>query len=162
MPARNALVERRNLAAAISVNAATYQGTIFIGAAIGGGIVVVAGSGATFLIYGCGIAFAFFMVAILDIAPHTRKAGPRDSFFAELGAGFRYAFAHSGIRVMLFLSALMALAVQPYQEMLSGFAAICSAAALASIRCCFQPAGWAPCWAGYGSPGAGAPRASAG
>lgn len=126
VPARNAmvhsLVERRHLSAAIGVNAATYQGTIFVGAAIGGGIIVVAGSGPAFLTYGLGVVFAFIMVASLDIAPFERKPGPRTSFFTELGAGFKYAFAHPGIRKMLLISLLMALSVQPYQELLSGFA----------------------------------------
>jgi MFS family permease len=112
VPARNALVhslvERRHLSAAIGVNAATYQGTIFVGAALGGGVILVAGSGAAFLIHGCGILFAFIMVSVLVIPPFQRTSGNRDRFFTEHGAGFTYAHGHPGIRMMLLISALMA------------------------------------------------------
>ena len=127
VPARNAmvhaLVDKAHLSAAIGVNAATYQGTIFIGAALGGAVVVIAGSGAAFLTFGAGVVFAVVQVLRLDLPPHQRKGGERAGFLAELAAGFRYANAHGGIRVMLLISLLMALSVQPFQELLAGFAA---------------------------------------
>jgi len=127
VPARNALVhslvDHEHLSAAIGMNAATYQGSIFIGAAIGGAVVIAAGAGATFFIYGVSTIFAVVMIGLLDIEPHSRKGGERTSFLTELADGFRYAIAHGGIRTLLFMSMLMALCVQPYQEMLSGIAA---------------------------------------
>ena len=127
VPARNALihslVDRKHLSAAIGLNAATYQGSIFVGAAIGGGIVVIAGAGASFIVYALTVVIAVIMIGVLDIPAIDRKLKERGSFISELGDGFVYAYRHRGIRIVLVFSLLLALFVQPYQEMLSGIAA---------------------------------------
>jgi MFS family permease len=126
IPARSAmvhaLVERRHLSSAIGVNSATYYGGNFIGPALAGLIISVWGIKPAFFAYVIGelIAATSFVLLRFENAP----AGPKRKFdlFGDLIAGARYTFRNRGILSLMMLSAVMALFLQPYMDMLPGMA----------------------------------------
>ncbi|MDP6174513.1 MAG: MFS transporter [Rhodospirillales bacterium] len=126
VPARNALVhslvDKADLSAAIGVNAATYQGLRFVGPAVGGFLLVAGGPG--WALYGhAGLAFftgAFLLMLRIDGEGRAKAA--RGQFFSELVAGFRYTYRHGGIRVVMLMTAVTTLFLEPYFEMLPAFA----------------------------------------
>ena len=126
IPARSAmvhaLVERRHLSSAIGVNSATYYGGNFIGPALAGLIISVWGIKPAFFAYVIGelIAATSFVLLRFENAP----AGPKRKFdlFGDLIAGARYTFRNQGILSLMMLSAVMALFLQPYMDMLPGMA----------------------------------------
>ena len=126
VPARTALirslVDRAHMSAAMGVGAATYNGSVFVGPALGGAMILWAGVSAAFLVYVAGAAITAIVLSMIKLPPRQPPAKDRESFATEFKQGFSYAFAHTGIRAMLLMTSLMALFIQPYQEILSGVA----------------------------------------
>ena len=100
------MVGRENLASAIALNTTMVTGASFIGPAIGGVFVEVLGEGWCFLVNGASfLAVIAGLLAMRDLPPPTR--GPaRESMWARLHEGFRFAATHEGVRALLMLLAL--------------------------------------------------------
>lgn len=127
VPARMAmlstLVERKYLSAAIGINGSTFHGGAFLGPVIAGLIINNLGIGAAFLAYAAGefIAATTFIMLNLDRVSGREKG--KFNVLADLAAGIRYTAGHQAIRSLLILSIITAVFIQPYFDMLPGFAA---------------------------------------
>ncbi len=126
VPARiamiHSLVEKRYLASAIGVNSATYYGGNFVGPALAGVLITNFGISWAIFAYACGelIAATSFLLLKIDRPPPRR--GGRTSLFADFNDGFQYTRSHNGILALLILAAVMAIFLNPYMDMLPGFA----------------------------------------
>jgi MFS family permease len=112
------MVGRENLASAIALNTTMVTGASFIGPAIGGVAVEVLGEGWCFLVNGASfLAVIAGLLAMRDLPSPTR--GPaRESMWARLREGFRFAATHAGVRALLMLLALTALAGLPFATLM--------------------------------------------
>ena len=117
------LVGRDMLPTALALNSMVFNGSRFVGPAIGGAIIV-----------GAGIAWAFATAAVLflaftltlralpptDAAPRDRKA---TSFAAETWEGISYILGHPGIRMQMTILFAVAAFARPLIDLFPGFAA---------------------------------------
>lgn len=126
VPARTAmvsnLVERKYLSAAIGINSATFHGGNFIGPAIAGGIIAAFGIAPAFFAYAAGEIIAATSFLLLHITGHGARKTGRFNVLSDLRDGLQYTWNHSGMLSLLTLSAISALLIQPYLEMLPAFA----------------------------------------
>ncbi|NQV56962.1 MAG: MFS transporter [Rhodospirillales bacterium] len=126
VPARSAmihaLVERRHLSSAIGVNSATYYGGNFIGPALGGLLIAGFGIAPAFFAYVAGEVIAATSFFLLDIKDERPKSAHGFNLFGDLVQGARYTAGHKGILSLMVLSAIMAMLLQPYIDMLPGMA----------------------------------------
>lgn len=127
-PARMALVPdlvpRSEISAAIAINSATFHGARFVGPAVAG--LVIAGGGLASAFAVNAVTFLVFVAALARIRlaprPHAAAKG-QAGVIADLADGLGYLRGHEGIRAVLVLLAAVAVALQPYMDLLPGFAA---------------------------------------
>lgn len=126
-PARLALipsmVPREDLGAAVAINAVVFNMARFVGPAVAGLLIVVAGTGAAFAVN--AVTFAIFLAALMTIRmpPMDAPKGERGSFLGEVAAGVRYSATHPGIAAILILMLASGIGARPVVELLPGFAA---------------------------------------
>jgi MFS family permease len=116
------MVGRENLASAVALNTTMVTGASFIGPAIAGVAIKVIGEGWCFLVNGASfLAVIAALLAMRDLPPPT-KGPARESMWARLNEGFRFAATHEGVRALLMLLALTALAGLPFATLMPIFA----------------------------------------
>jgi MFS family permease len=116
------MVGRENLASAIALNTTMVTGASFIGPAIAGVAIKVLGEGWCFFVNGVSfLAVIGGLLAMRDLPPPT--SGPaRESMWARLQEGFRFAATHEGVRALLMVLALVGLAGLPFATLMPVFA----------------------------------------
>jgi MFS family permease len=116
------MVGRENLASAVALNTTMVTGASFIGPAIAGVAIKVLGEGWCFFVNGASfVAVIAALLAMRDLPP--RAMGPsRESMWARLHEGFRFAATHEGLRALLLLLALVALTGLPFGTLMPIFA----------------------------------------
>jgi MFS family permease len=108
------MVGRENLASAVALNTTMVTGASFVGPAIGGVAVKVLGEGWCFLVNGASfLAVIAGLLAMRDLPPPT-KGPARESMWARLHEGFRFAATNEGVRGLLLLLALTVSAGLPF------------------------------------------------
>jgi len=116
------LVGRDLLPSAVSLNALIFNSSRFIGPAIGGGIIVLAGSGWAFAVG--ALMFLVFTVCLrlmnAPIMPIPESS--QTSILADSLEGLRYLFAHPGIRMQMALLTATSMFARPLTDMFPGFA----------------------------------------
>jgi MFS family permease len=116
------MVGRENLASAVALNTTMVTGASFVGPAIAGVTIKVLGEGWCFLVNGASfLAVIAGLLAMRDLPPPT-KGPARESMWARLHEGFRFAATHEGVRALLMLLALTALAGLPFATLMPIFA----------------------------------------
>jgi MFS family permease len=116
------MVGRENLASAVALNTTMVTGASFIGPAIAGVAIKVLGEGWCFLVNGASfLAVIAGLLAMRDLPSPTRGSA-RESMWARLHEGFRFAATHEGVRALLMLLALTALAGLPFATLMPIFA----------------------------------------
>lgn len=127
VPARQAmvyaLVERKYLSSAMGIQTSTFHGGNFVGPALGGLVVAQFGVAPAFFAYAAGEAIAATSFLMLRFAPGEDRGGSKDGIFRGLIIGARYTASHRGILSLLAVTAIVAMLLQPYIDMLPGFAA---------------------------------------
>jgi MFS family permease len=115
------LIGRDLLASALAVNSLIFNLSRFIGPALGGAIIVVAGVGwalvavaALYLVYSVVLRFI-----VIDSAPLKRVRQP---MLWEIRDGLRYILTHYGIRLQLVLLVGTGLVAKPLTDLMPGFA----------------------------------------
>ena len=119
----HALVAKDNLAAAIGLTGATFNGSRFVGPAIAGILISVSGSGVVLAVVAA--TFTQFCIALLLIRVEEpeRSPGPWQDIFGDMATGIRYGFTHPGIRFLLIMLGITGLFIRPVIELMPGFAA---------------------------------------
>lgn len=125
LPARQAFVaqmvpDKRTLPNAIGLNSFLMNGSRFVGPALAGLIVALAGEAACFLIN--AISYVAVLAALWSIRTAPRQVQVHPSAWRALRAGIDHAFAHPRIRLTLFLVAGFSFFVTPYVVMMPVFA----------------------------------------
>ncbi len=159
VPARiamiHSLVDKRYLASAIAVNSATYYGGNFIGPALAGVLITSFGIAPAIFAYAGGEFIAATTFLALRIDRPAPRTGEKASLLADFIDGFHYTRAHGGILSLLTLTAIMAIFLNPYIDMLPGFASDVLTAAPTGSPCSPPRPAPARLSARCGSPGAG-------
>jgi MFS family permease len=116
------MVGRENLASAVALNTTMVTGASFVGPAIAGVAIKVLGEGWCFLVNGVSfLAVIAGLLAMRDLPPPA-KGPARESLWARLHEGFRFAATQEGVRALLTLLALTALAGLPFATLMPIFA----------------------------------------
>jgi MFS family permease len=116
------MVGRENLASAVALNTTMVMGASFVGPAIAGFAIKALGEGWCFLVNGASfVAVIAGLLAMRDLPPPTTGTA-RESMSARLREGFRFAATHEGVRALLLLLALTALAGFPFGTLMPIFA----------------------------------------
>ena len=124
-PARRALipdlVPKSDLMNAMSLSAATHNGTALIGPALAGALIGPLGVGTLFLLNGISyLAVLLALRAMRDVPTHS--GGIHPSFGRSMQLGLLYAWRTRFILVLLILSALTAIFGRSYRNLLPIFA----------------------------------------
>ncbi len=115
-----ATVERRDVGTIVAMDSATFQSARFVGPAIAGLLIPVAGVGGVFVAHMIGASlFAMALMAIRVRLPQPVNRGKR-RIFGDIADGFRYILGHGGIPYLLLLMAAASVFVRPIQDMLPG------------------------------------------
>jgi MFS family permease len=116
------MVGRENLPSAVALNTTMVTGASFIGPAIAGVAIKLLGEGWCFLVN--GVSFLAVIAGLLAMRglPPPAKSPARESMWARLHEGFRFAATHEGVRALLVLLALTALAGLPFATLMPLFA----------------------------------------
>jgi MFS family permease len=124
MPARQSLVvhlvdHREDLSNAIALNSFLMNATRFVGPALAGFVVTLAGEAACFILN--GLSYLAVLLALRAIRARTPGRGSAPALRAIL-QGLGYAYGHPGIRVILILVASVSFLVTPYVVMMPLYA----------------------------------------
>lgn len=117
-----ALVGRDLLPTGLAINSMVFNGSRFVGPAIGGAVIVGAG-----IAWAFAAAAALFFALTLALGALTfAEQGPREraatSFAAETVEGFTYILSHPGIRMQMVVLFAIATFARPLSDLLPGFA----------------------------------------
>ena len=111
------MVGKRDLASAIPINNAVFNGARFVGPALAGALIASFGVGWTFILnalsYIPGIWAIYAMRPVYNYRPEV-DIHPLES----LKTGLRYSFTHSQISIFITLAALSAIFIWPYQTLM--------------------------------------------
>lgn len=126
MPSRQAFViemvdDKSDLGNAIALNSGLFNGSRFIGPAIAGIVVAVAGEGICFALNGISYLAAIMAYTLMKI-PGRKSGGPRARLFSELKEGLLYSFGFRPIRDLISTVALMSLVAMSFPVLLPIFA----------------------------------------
>jgi MFS family permease len=126
MPSRQAFViemvdDKSDLGNAIALNSGLFNGSRFIGPAVAGIVVAVAGEGVCFMLNGISY-FAAIIAFILMRIPGRETSGPKTRLFSELKEGLLYSFGFRPIRDLIATVALMSLVAMSFPVLLPIFA----------------------------------------
>lgn len=115
------LVGRDMLGSAVALNSVIFNVSRFIGPALGGGLIVLAGVGWTFAV-AAGLFLVFtltlHMISARVASPPARERG---SMIAETMDGLRYMVQHRGIRVQAAIMVVIGFLAKPLSDLLPGF-----------------------------------------
>jgi predicted MFS family arabinose efflux permease len=116
------LVPREDLATAVAINSAIFNGGRALGPAIGG--LMIAPFGVASLFFFNFLTFVAHSINFIRIrgAYADTIIRQRKSFWREIGDSVSYVAHHAGIGPMLALLMITSMAARPVQEMLPGFA----------------------------------------
>lgn len=125
LPARQAFVaqmvpDKRALPNAIGLNSFLMNGSRFLGPALAGLIVALAGEAACFLIN--ALSYVAVLAALSAIQTTPRPVHTHASAWLAMRAGIDHALAHPRIRLTLFLVASFSFFITPYVVMMPVFA----------------------------------------
>ena len=116
------LVGRDLLPSAVSLNSMIFNSSRFIGPAIGGGIIVFAGTGWAFAVGAAMFLVFTICLRMMDAPPVPMPERGHQSILAESMEGLRYVVAHPGLRMQMTILTVTSLFARPLTDMFPGFA----------------------------------------
>ena len=123
-PTRQALVPdlvgRENLASAVGLNSAAWNGSSIIGPSLAGALVAVAGTGAAFIIN--GLSFLAVLFAVVTMAPLVQRARGKQGVFENLKAGLSFIFTDRRIWGIMLIIAIPTFFGRPIIQLMPAFA----------------------------------------
>ncbi|XWK86252.1 MAG: MFS transporter [Phormidium sp.] len=126
-PARQAFVpeiveKREDLANAIALNSAMFNGARLIGPAIAGIVLATVGAGYCFLIDGLSYIAVICALLAMKLKPHVVALNIKGNSLQRLKEGFVYAFSFPPIRAIILLLALVSFMGMQYTVLVPIFA----------------------------------------
>ncbi|TSC77392.1 MAG: permease [Parcubacteria group bacterium Gr01-1014_33] len=104
VPARHAFIAemmgKKNLASAIALHSAAFNGSRIIGPAIAGILIALIGTGGTFLVNALSFIAVIVSLALIDVSVR-RRASAHPHPIAAIREGLSYAFSRAMIRMFL-------------------------------------------------------------
>lgn len=123
-PTRQALVPdlvgRENLASAVGLNSAAWNGSSIIGPSLAGGLVALAGTGAAFMFNGLSFLAVFFAVATM--APLAQRPRGKQGMLENLTAGLKFIFQDRKIWGIMAIIAIPTFFGRPIIQLMPSFA----------------------------------------
>ena len=120
MAAVHAMVDRKDLSAAIALGSAAFNASRIVGPAIAGGLILWAGTG--FVLALCALIFLAFYLLLRTIHLVETTTGQKLSLelFIDIWRGFVYVYGHPGIRFLMILMFATSFLVRPVIELMPG------------------------------------------
>lgn len=115
-------VPKEELPTALATDSALYNGARFIGPALAGYLIAVAGVGYTFAANVIGILFYIAGLFMVRLEFSDRVAHGHGNLLRDVGEGLLYVKRHPGIGPLFLLMTIGAVWVRPLQDLLPGFA----------------------------------------
>jgi MFS transporter, DHA1 family, staphyloferrin A biosynthesis exporter len=126
-PARQALISElvpaEDLPNAVALNSATVNLSHVIGPAIGGILIATIGVTGAFYLNAFSFLAVLYGLLLMTFPPQEVKLRKRKSIIGDLGDGFSYLKREAGLRTLVILALVPMLLGQPYQTLLTVFAA---------------------------------------
>lgn len=126
-PARQSLISElvppEDLPNAVALNSATVNLSHVIGPAIGGILIATIGVTGAFYLNAFSFLAVLYGLMLMTFPPQAASLRKRKSIIGDLGDGFAYLKRESGLRTLVILALVPMLLGQPYQTMLTVFAA---------------------------------------
>ncbi len=116
------LVQSHQLHSAIALTSVSFNLSRFVGPALAGLVIALAGVGAAFMINGVSYIAMVAAMTVIESNPSPGATKVRKHPWTELKDGARYALSHAGIRSLLILAALGSVFGRGALEMLPVFA----------------------------------------
>jgi MFS family permease len=116
-----ATVPRDAFATAIATDSALFNGSRFVGPALAGLMIPVAGVGGTFVVHAIGCSIFSTTLHMMRLAPPQRDKRPAN-IFADVAESFAYIREHPGIGPLFLMLTAVSICLRPLQDMLPGFA----------------------------------------
>ena len=112
------IVEREELASAIAMNSAIYNGSRVIGPAIAGFLISATGTGVSFLVN--GVSFLAVILSLLSMRDLSEQIGEKDSVhpLQAIREGLKYSWDHPLIRTIVLFIAVISIFAWSYVTML--------------------------------------------
>ena len=121
LAAVNAMVDRKDLSAAIALGSAAFNASRIVGPAIAGGLILWTHTGVVIAL--CGVIYFVFYLLLRTITiVETVERGQKLSLelFVDVWRGFVYVFHEPGIRYLMILLIATSVFIRPVIELLPG------------------------------------------
>ena len=115
-------VPRTELPTALATDSALYNAARFVGPAIAGYTIALAGVGFTFVANAAGVVCYILGLCLMRIAYPDRTGAPRAGMLADIAEGVRYVARHPGIGPLFALMIVGSVCTRPLGDLLPGFA----------------------------------------
>ena len=126
-PARQALISElvpaRDLPNAVALNSATVNFSQVLGPAVGGILIATIGVTGAFYLNAFSFVAVLYGLILMKFPPQEIAPRKQSSVIGDLGDGLRYLQRETGLRTLVILALVPMLLGQPYQTMLTVFAA---------------------------------------
>jgi MFS family permease len=123
-PTRQALVPdlvgRENLASAVGLNSAAWNGSSIVGPSLAGALVALAGTGAAFILN--GLSFLAVLFAVITMAPLAQRPRGKQGVLANLNAGLSFIFNDRRIWGIMLIIAIPTFFGRPIIQLMPAFA----------------------------------------
>lgn len=123
-PTRQALVPdlvgRENLASAVGLNSAAWNGSSIIGPSLAGGLVALAGTGAAFILN--GLSFLAVLFAVTTMAPLAQRPRGKQSVLDNLKEGLSFILTDRRIWGIMLIIAIPTFFGRPIIQLMPSFA----------------------------------------
>ena len=117
-----ATVPRAEFSTAIAVDSALFNGSRFIGPAMAGLVIPLAGVAGIFVVNAVGCVVFLAAMFFMDLPAPVREDRGRRSVLADVGESITYVRGHLGIGPLFIILTVVSILFRPVQDMLPGFA----------------------------------------
>ena len=117
-----ATVPRAEFATAIAVDSALFNGSRFIGPALAGLVVPVAGVESAFAANALSCLVFIGALGMMDLPPPQRRSRKERRILGDIAESLSYVRGHVGVGPLFALLTVVSLTIRPLQDMLPGFA----------------------------------------
>lgn len=114
------LVPRDAYPTAVAMDSALFNASRFLGPALAGLVISLAGAGGTFIVNAVGCSIFLWALYQVDLVPPKRST-ERRSVWSDVKASMAYISGHAGIAVLFLLLTVISTFARPLQDMLPGF-----------------------------------------